>query len=291
MSTMPPLRRKTAPILKAGRRRKTARSLMMLLCAVPVAEPCLAQASSSQTSSSQTSPQNAPTQTSPIQKAPAPVPAPIPLKAPPPVAAPPASTPTPGMAKPVEAAPAAAVPTTKPEPAVKPAPKLIPKTGPGVNEAGEAATTVRTTKLPLISLIDRSVIGKDKREIGHVIDVLVDAKGEPSALVVDVGGFMGVGNRRIAIAWERFALAGRKSRDALQLQLSDAQVTAAPAYDGSEQVTVVQDAIEPPDASPGKGSLNSSRVDLGEGLTDSGSDQGGGADQVGATPADPLNPD
>jgi hypothetical protein len=148
---------------------------------------------------------------------------------------------------------------------------------------------VRTTKLPLISLIDRSVIGKDKREIGHVIDVLVDAKGEPSALVVDVGGFMGVGNRRIAIAWERFALAGRKSRDALQLQLSDAQVKAAPAYDGSEQVTVVQDAIEPPGPPPGKADL-SSRVDLGEGLSDQGN-QAGGADQGGAAPADPLNPD
>ncbi len=157
--------------------------------------------------------------------------------------------------------------------------------GPGVNDAGHAATMLRTTKLSLISLIDRRVIGREKREIGHVIDVLVDAKGQPAALVVDVGGFMGMGNRRIAIAWERFALAGRKAADALQLPLTDAQVKAAPAYDGSDGVTVVRDAIAPAagrSSVSGEASSGSSRVDLGLGPAEPG-DAG--------SASDPLNPD
>ena len=164
--------------------------------------------------------------------------------------------------------------------------KAIPKPGPGANDAGEAATALRTVKLSLAGLIDRSVTVRDKREIGHVVDVLVDAKGQPAALVVDVGGFMGMGNRRIAIAWERFALAGRKPGDPLQLPLSDAQVKAAPAYDGSQKVTVVQNAVEQPASRPsrlaGRPGVESSRVDLGEGLAPLN-------DQV--QPTDPLNPD
>ena len=116
--------------------------------------------------------------------------------------------------------------------------------------------------------------------IGHVIDVLVDSKGQPAALVVDVGGFMGMGNRRIAIDWERFVLAGPKAGDALQIPFSEAQVKAAPAFDGGREVTVVQEATEPASA---KASLASSRVNLGEDL--------GPLSNTAAPQADPLNPD
>ncbi len=163
--------------------------------------------------------------------------------------------------------------------------KPTPKLGPGVNDAGHAANMLRTTKLSLVSLIDRRVIGREKREIGHVIDVLVDVKGQPAALVVDVGGFLGMGNRRIAIAWERFALAGHKAGDALQLPLTDAQVQAAPAYDGSDGVTVVRDAVEPPagrSSAGARASSGASRVDLGLGPSESGD---------AASASDPLNPD
>ncbi len=202
---------------------------------------------------------------------------------PPPVGSPPVASPpgpaSPPPVQPIPLKPAATVerpqqerrPPQRPEKPAKP-----PLLGPGVNEAGHAANTLRTTKQSLFSLIDRRVIGREKREIGHVIDVLVDARGQPAALVVDVGGFMGMGNRRIAIAWERFVLAGGKADDALQLPLTDAQVKAAPAYDGSDGVTVVRDAVEPARSSA------SSRVDLGLGPAESG-DAG--------SASDPLNPD
>ncbi len=199
--------------------------------------------------------------------------------APPSVATPHAAA-SPPAVQPIPLKPAAA-PERPQQRSDKGPAKPTPKLGPGVNDAGHAANMLRTTKLSLISLIDRRVIGREKREIGHVIDVLVDAKGQPAALVVDVGGFMGMGNRRIAIAWERFVLAGRKAADALQLPLTDAQVQAAPAYDGSEGVTVVRDAVEPA-AGRSSASSGSSRVDLGLGPAESGD---------AASASDPLNPD
>ena len=170
-----------------------------------------------------------------------------------------------------------------PKASSKPPRKVAPKPGPGANDAGQGAVTLRTTKLNLFGLIDRSVTGRQKREIGHVVDVLVDVKGQPAALVVDVGGFMGMGNRRIAIGWERFALSGRKAGDALQIPFSDAQIKAAPAYDGSHVVTVVQGSVPSPAAAAAKAPLAQSRVDLGEDL--------GPLSNTTAAPADSLNPD
>lgn len=300
MLTMPAL------TLRPGCRIAWAIMLPSLLCAGPMAEPGHAQPAES---AAQVPATEAPATEAPVSKPPASLPsklqvplvqAPVPLKVPVPVPAPAASAGNTPPAVPMSGSHAVVDPATKPQdkaahavPAAKPPQKSAPKAGPGVNDAGEAATSLRATRLSLISLIDRSVTGREKREIGHVIDVLVDVKGQPAALVVDVGGFMGMGNRRIAIAWESFALAGRKPNDALQLPLSDAQVKAAPAYDGTENVTLVQGAIEPaagksvPPATAPVKAHEADRVDLGEGLEGSGKETGNQA----VPPADPLNPD
>ncbi|WP_428391886.1 PRC-barrel domain-containing protein [Lichenicoccus sp.] len=218
----------------------------------------------------------APPPAKPIPLTPAATPAPKPsLQS---ANAPTANAPT-ASASPTSATAANAT-TTPSTASPKPLRKVAPKPGPGLNDAGQKAATLRTTKLKLFGLIDRSVTGREKREIGHVVDVLVDAKGQPTALVVDVGGFMGMGNRRIAIDWERFALSGRKPGDALQIPFSDAQIKAAPAYDGSHMVTVVQGSVA---AVAANAPPAQTRVDLGEDL--------GPLSNTTAAPADSLNPD
>jgi hypothetical protein len=37
--------------------------------------------------------------------------------------------------------------------------------------------------------------------VGRIVDVLVDGAGQPEAVVLDVGGFLGIGNRVIAVHW------------------------------------------------------------------------------------------
>jgi sporulation protein YlmC with PRC-barrel domain len=63
----------------------------------------------------------------------------------------------------------------------------------------------------LTGLLGHEVAGADGADLGHIVDLLVDAQGQVRAVVVDVGGFMGVGNRKVAVAWNalRFA-AGKK---------------------------------------------------------------------------------
>lgn len=91
------------------------------------------------------------------------------------------------------------------------------------------------------SLIDRDVVAPDGGHVGQVIDVLLDQEGHPAAVVVDVGGFLGVGNRRIAIAWDAFVMGGLTEKSPVKLRIDGAGVRSAPAYDPtSMDVTVVQ---------------------------------------------------
>ena len=50
-------------------------------------------------------------------------------------------------------------------------------------------------------ILGTPVTGPDGKAIGRLVDVLVDAAGAPEAAVIDVGGFMGVGTRKIAVHW------------------------------------------------------------------------------------------
>ncbi len=50
-------------------------------------------------------------------------------------------------------------------------------------------------------ILGRTVHDPAGDTVGRIVDVLVDDQGQPRAAVIDFGGFMGVGNRRIAVVW------------------------------------------------------------------------------------------
>jgi PRC-barrel domain len=93
----------------------------------------------------------------------------------------------------VQPAPAPEVPTEQaaPAPIVVPAEQVAP--------------------VELTGLLGHAVVGAGGSELGRIVDLLVDGQGRVRAVVVDVGGFMGLGNRKVAVAWSalRFA-AGEK---------------------------------------------------------------------------------
>jgi len=59
----------------------------------------------------------------------------------------------------------------------------------------------------LTGLLGHVIVGDKGAELGRIVDLLVDGQGRVRAVVVDVGGFMGVGSRKVAVAWSalRFA--------------------------------------------------------------------------------------
>jgi hypothetical protein len=76
--------------------------------------------------------------------------------------------------------------------------------------------------------------------MGRIADVIVDGGGKPRAAIIDFGGFLGVGSRKIAVDWKalHFIPAASK-RYSIALELSREQVKAAPEYKQGEPIIVL----------------------------------------------------
>jgi PRC-barrel domain len=89
------------------------------------------------------------------------------------------------------------------------------------------------------------VLGRDVRStteqgMGRIVDVIVDRAGLVRAAVIDFGGFLGVGSRKIVVDWNalHFGRVANKS-DSITLELSKEQVTAAPEYKEDAPIVVL----------------------------------------------------
>jgi hypothetical protein len=72
-----------------------------------------------------------------------------------------------------------------------------------------------------------------------VIDVLVDLDGRSGAVVVEFGGFMGIGSRKVAVSWHALRFVREGNRSLLIVDVSRDQVRDAPEYKPNEPPTVL----------------------------------------------------
>ena len=105
------------------------------------------------------------------------------------------------------------------------------------DEAPEASVTV------LGSHQAQSVLGKEVRSsanenMGRIVDVIVDREGRVRAAIIDFGGFLGVGSRKIAVDWKALRFDGDKP-DLVTSELTRDQVKAAPEYKDKQAVVVL----------------------------------------------------
>jgi hypothetical protein len=80
-------------------------------------------------------------------------------------------------------------------------------------------------------VLGRDVLSSANENMGRIVDVIVDRSGHVRAAVIDFGGFLGVGSRKIVVDWNamRFGEIVNK-KDSITLELTKAQVAAAPEY-------------------------------------------------------------
>ena len=81
-----------------------------------------------------------------------------------------------------------------------------------------------------LSVLGENVENPEGKPIGHLVDVLVGSDGTPRAAVIDFGGFMGVGSRKIAVQWGTLHFAPGDAKHAITLDLTPDQIKAAPEY-------------------------------------------------------------
>ncbi|MEA2778791.1 MAG: hypothetical protein QOK29_335 [Rhodospirillaceae bacterium] len=125
----------------------------------------------------------------------------------------------------------AAPATPKTQPGTPPAPATPPKQAspPANPPAPKSLESVAPTGAT--ALLGRKVQGPNGEDMGMVVDVVVDGEGRPRALVIDFGGFLGVGSRKIAIDWRLVHFRPSNHDAPVMLRLGRAEVQAAPEYD------------------------------------------------------------
>jgi hypothetical protein len=121
-----------------------------------------------------------------------------------------------------------------------------PQPPPNTAAGAAAKEGVPPPSVTIIGAADaHGVLGREVRSaadenMGRIVDVIVDRAGQVRAAVIDFGGFLGVGSRKIVVDWSalRFWRIGNKS-DSISLELTKDQVTAAPEYKEDTPIVVL----------------------------------------------------
>jgi hypothetical protein len=118
---------------------------------------------------------------------------------------------------------------------------------PNTPPTGQAPSTPATPPAVTIlnsheveGILGREVISPTNENMGRVVDVIVDRAGQVRAAIIDFGGFLGVGSRKIAVEWNALEFPPSGQSDAkINLELSREQVNAAPEYQEGKPVVVL----------------------------------------------------
>ena len=119
---------------------------------------------------------------------------------------------------------------------------------PKSTEPPTAARIQRADTEPSVTILGsrqaQSVLGKEVRSsadenMGRIVDIIVDRSGHVRAAIIDFGGFLGVGSRKIAVDWNALSFAPESKNDAIALELTRDQVKAAPEYKDKQSVVVL----------------------------------------------------
>jgi hypothetical protein len=117
--------------------------------------------------------------------------------------------------------------------------------------ASQGTSTPQAPELPkepvvtiLGSLQAQSILGREVRSaadenMGRIVDVIVDSTGRVRAAVIDFGGFLGVGSRKIAVDWNALRFNAADKRGVVTLELVRDQVKAAPEYKDKQTIVVL----------------------------------------------------
>jgi sporulation protein YlmC with PRC-barrel domain len=161
------------------------------------------------------------------------------------------------------AMPALAQTTTQQPPADTTAPATsAPATAPSAaapaNTVPEGQQQLPDTHMLGSDLIGASVTNANGDSIGKTSDVLVAKDNKTvDAVVIDVGGFLGIGSKSVAIPLDKLTI-GARPDEGVRTAMTKEQLEALPAFEGRK-------AEEPPPAAPATGTTGGTTGTTGSG--------------------------
>jgi sporulation protein YlmC with PRC-barrel domain len=133
----------------------------------------------------------------------------------------------------------AAPPSQKPG-AVAPPPQNDDKTK---EEKSSVQATVVDGK-QLESVLGIEALSSTGEDMGRITDIIVDRTGQVRAAIIDFGGFLGVGSRKIAVDWRSLHFDPKKA-GAVVVDLTKDQLRVAPVYKAAEPVVMIGGPVKP----------------------------------------------
>lgn len=91
----------------------------------------------------------------------------------------------------------------------------------------------------LTGLLGHTVEGIKGTNIGRIIDLLVDGQGRVRAAVLDVGGFMGVGSRKVAVAWAALRFAAHDKGPVISVEIPPDRIKSWAEYIPGRPVAIL----------------------------------------------------
>jgi hypothetical protein len=116
-----------------------------------------------------------------------------------------------------------------------------PSDRPGAQGSGGEPTMTVFDHREVQGILGRGVRSATDENMGRIVDVIVDRAGQVKAAIIDFGGFLGVGSRKMAVAWNalHFPPNDNKKPEKVALELTRDQVRAAPEYKQDRPVVVL----------------------------------------------------
>jgi hypothetical protein len=100
----------------------------------------------------------------------------------------------------------------------------------------------------------KSVRSNTGEDMGRIVDIIVAGNGKVRAAIIDFGGFLGVGSRKIAVDWHALKFSADGKMGMVTLALSRNQVRISPEYKPGEPIVVLgggtTEAEKAPPAAP-----------------------------------------
>ena len=131
-----------------------------------------------------------------------------------------------------DSAPAQANPQANPQAS----PQANPETNPEPSPTPRTESPAETRRLG--SVLGIEVRTSREQNVGRIVDLLASRSGQVEAAVIEFGGFLGMGSRKIAIEWSALRLETQGKQTVAILDMTRDQLRVAPEYKPDRPIVV-----------------------------------------------------
>lgn len=87
-----------------------------------------------------------------------------------------------------------------------------------------------TGQISASELLDETVVSQANESVGDINDIILDSNGKVASVIVGVGGFLGIGEKDVALSFDQLAFANNDTDLVVTTNATKESLQAAPEY-------------------------------------------------------------